>query len=77
MSRELPTTENEIRTEFADHYNYFTLMRMVSESRGSSDQRVWCSYARRVMLTLGYPSETAEWSDVRMCDYADNIVVMG
>jgi len=73
----LPTTTETIRAEFTERYNYFTLMRMVSESRGSSDQRGWCSYARRVMLTLGYPIETGEWSDVRMCDYADNIVMMG
>ena len=52
-------------------------MRMVSESRGSSAARGWCGYARRVMLDLGYPSETAEWSDIQMCDYADNIVMMG
>jgi hypothetical protein len=77
MSKELPTTTETIKAEFSDRFNYFTLMRIVSESRGSSDQRGWCSYARRVMLTLGYPSETAEWSDVKMCDYADNIVVMG
>ena len=77
MSRTLPSTETEIRSEFSDRYNYFTLMRMVSESRGSSAQRGWCGYARRVMLTMGYPTETAEWSDVRMCDYADNIVMMG
>ena len=77
MSRNLPTTETEVRAEFSDRYNYFTLMRMVSESRYSSDQRRWCSYARRVMLVLGYPAETAEWSDVQMCNYADNIVVMG
>jgi hypothetical protein len=77
MSRSLPNTADEIKTEFADRYNYFTLMRMVSQSRGSSDQRGWCSYARRVMLTLGYPSETAEWGDIQMCNYADNIVMMG
>lgn len=77
MSRELPTTETEIRTEFADRYNYFTLMRMVSESRGSSDQRGWCSYARKVMVTLGYPSETATWSDEQTINYAQNIVAMG
>ena len=77
MSRSLPTTTESIRTEFADRYNYFTLMRMVSESRGSSATRGWCGYARKVMLTLGYPSETAEWSDIQMCDYADNIVMMG
>ena len=77
MSRPLPNTVDEIKTEFADRYNYFTLMRMVSESRGSSATRGWCGYARKVMLTLGYPSETAEWSDIQMCDYADNIVMMG
>ena len=77
MSNILPTTTETIKAEFSDRFNYFNLMCMVSESRGSSDQRNWCAYARRVMLTLGYPGETAEWSDVRMCDYADNIVVMG
>ena len=73
----LPNTTETIRAEFAERYNYFTLMRMVSESRGSSNQRSWCSYARRVMLALGYPTESGEWSDVHMCDYADNIVMMG
>ena len=77
MSQNLPTTEADVRVEFSDRYNYFTLMRMVSQSRGSSAARGWCAYARRVMLTLGYPSETAEWSDIQMCDYADNIVMMG
>ncbi len=77
MSKTLPTTTETIKAEFTDRANYFSLMLMVAESRGSSDQRNWCAYARRVMLTLGYPAETAEWSDVRMCDYADNIVVMG
>lgn len=77
MSRSLPTTADEIKTEFADRYNYFTLMRMVSESRGSSNQRGWCGYARKVMLTLGYPTETAEWSDDQTINYAQNIVMMG
>ena len=77
MSQNLPQTEAEIRTEFTDRGNYFFLMCAVNDARGGAYQAAWCRYARRVMLTLGYPAETASWSDEQTINYAQNIVAMG
>jgi len=73
----LPETETEIRAEFADRGNYFALMCAVNDSRGTTDQRAWCAYARKAMIALGYPIATATWSDDQTINYAQNIVAMG
>ena len=75
--RSLPSTDDEIRNEFADRGNYFHLMCAVSNAGGGSHQASWSRYARRVMIVLGYPSETASWSDEQTINYAQNIVMIG
>ncbi len=77
MSQALPQTETEIRNEFSDRANYFSLMCAVNNARGGQYAAAWCRYARRVMLTLGYPAETANWSDEQTLRYAQNLVAMG
>jgi hypothetical protein len=80
MSKELPQTQEAITAEFGglnNKFNYFSLMLQVSKSRGTNLENVWCIYARRVMLGLGYPVEVAKWSDQKTLQYADNLVVMG
>jgi len=77
MSRTTPTTPAEIKAEFSDRSNYFAFMCAVADSRGTPVQKAWCSYARKVMVTLGYPEVTASWSDEQTINYAKNIVVMG
>lgn len=77
MSNTLPQSETEIRAEFSDRANYFWFMVMVAEQRGTKNETATCAYARRVMLALGYPSETAAWDNSRVLRYAQNIVAMG
>jgi hypothetical protein len=77
MSQTLPQTDSEIRNEFSDRGNYFSLMCAVNNARGGAYEAAWCRYARRVMLVLGYPAETASWDDARTIMYAQNIVMMG
>ena len=80
MSKELPQTQEAITAEFGglkNNFNYFSLMLQVSRSRGTNIEGIWCRYARRVMIALGYPVETANWSDEQTLNYADNLVAMG
>jgi len=80
MSKELPQTQEQITAEFGglnNNFNYFSLMLQVSKSRGTNVEGIWCRYARRVMLALGYPVEVTKWSDDKTLQYADNLVVMG
>lgn len=80
MSKELPQTQEAITAEFGglnNNFNYFSLMLQVSKSRNTNVEGIWCRYARRVMLALGYPVEVTKWSDQKTLQYADNIVVMG
>jgi hypothetical protein len=77
MSRIAPETDSEIKAEFSDRYNYFSFMTMVAQSKGRSSQKAVCAYARRMMVVLGYPAETATWSDDQTINYAQNIVMMG
>ena len=77
MSRSTPTTPAEIKAEFADRSNYFAFMCAVADSKNTPVQKAWCSYARKVMIVMGYPSETATWSDEQTINYAQNIVMMG
>lgn len=73
----LPSTNETIRTEFADRYNYFCLCSMVANTAGTKDQPFAAAYLRKAMVILGYPSETASWDDARTVMYAQNIVMMG
>ena len=73
----LPTTNETIRTEFSDRFNYFSLCRMVAQTAGTKDQPFAAAYLRKAMLVLGYPQETATWDDAKTVRYAENIVVMG
>lgn len=80
MSKELPQTQEAITAEFGglkNNFNYFSLMLQVSRSRGTNIEGIWCRYARRVMIALGYPVETTNWSDEQTLNYADNLVAMG
>jgi hypothetical protein len=80
MSKELPQTQEAITAEFGglkNNFNYFSLMLQVSRSRGTNVENIWCQYARRVMLALGYPAEVKKWSDEQMLNYADNLVAIG
>jgi hypothetical protein len=80
MSKELPTSNEQITAEFGglnNNFNYFSLMLQVSRSRGTTTEDIWCRYARRVMLALGYPSETKDWTNDKTLNYAQNIVAMG
>ena len=77
MSLNVPQTETEIRNEFSDRGNYFSFMCMVSQQKGTRHEAVTCEYARRVMIVLGYPIETATWDNARTINYAQNIVMMG
>lgn len=77
MSNALPQTDEAIRAEFSDRFNYFSLMRMVASTRGTKSENLACAYARRVMLLLGYPAETATFDDSRVIRYAENIVCLG
>lgn len=77
MSQALPQSDAEIRTEFSDRANYFSLMCAVNNARGGAYEAAWSRYARRVMVVLGYPAVTASWSDEQTINYAQNIVAMG
>ena len=77
MSQALPQSDADIRSEFSDRANYFYLMCAVNNARGGAYEAVWCRYARRVMVVLGYPAETASWGDKQTINYAQNIVMMG
>lgn len=77
MSRTIPQTDAEIRTEFSERSNYFSFMCMVSQSRGQRYEASVCAYARRMMIVIGYPAVTATWNDEQTVNYADNIVMMG
>jgi hypothetical protein len=77
MSRTTPTTPAEIKAEFADRSNYFAFMCAVAQSKDTPVQKAWCSYARKVMVTIGYPAVTASWTDEQTINYAQNIVAMG
>lgn len=61
----------------SDRYNYFSLCVAVSRARGTAKEAAMADYLRKVMVALGYPSETASWDDQRTLMYADNIVMMG
>ena len=77
MSNALAYTDSEIKAEFSDRANYFSLMLEVSRCKNTGYQKAWCNYARNVMVVLGYPGETATWSDDQTINYAQNIVAMG
>lgn len=77
MSQALPQSDADIRSEFSDRANYFSLMCAVNNARGGAYEAAWCRYARRVMVVLGYPAETASWGDKQTINYAQNIVMMG
>ena len=77
MTRTPPETDLEIRTEFSDRYNYFSFMTMVAQCKNRASQKAVCAYARRMMVVLGYPAETATWDDAQTINYAQNIVMMG
>ena len=77
MSRSCPTTNAEIIAEFADRQNYFAFMCAVADSRGTPCEKSFCSYARKVMVIIGYPAVTATWNDEQTIRYAQNIVAMG
>jgi hypothetical protein len=69
-------TDEQIKSQFSDRYAYFMLCRYVAIAE-PSNQDTACRFLRKVMLTLGYPQETASWDDERTLMYAHNIVVMG
>lgn len=73
----LPTTNETIRAEFSDRFNYFSLCRMVALTAGTKDEPFAAAYLRKAMIVLGYPQETATWDDAKTVRYAENIVVMG
>jgi hypothetical protein len=77
MSKALPNLDSEIKAEFSDSANYFSLMLEVARCKNTGYQKAYCNYARKVMLVLGYPGVTATWSDDQTINYAQNIVAMG
>jgi hypothetical protein len=77
MSNALAYTDSEIKAEFSDRANYFSLMVEVARCKNTRYQKAWCNYARNVMVVLGYPAVTATWSDDQTINYAQNIVAMG
>jgi hypothetical protein len=76
-TRSLPSTAAELKVEFADRANYFAFMVQVAQSKNTPDEKAWCEYARKLMVVLGYPSETYTWSDEQTLNYAENIVAIG
>jgi len=69
-------SNEQIRNQYSDRYAYFHLCRYVAIAE-PSNQVLACRFLRKVMLVLGYPQETASWSDEKTLMYAQNIVVMG
>ena len=67
----------QIKSLYSDRYAYFKLCCDVSNASGTDKQAVACLCLRKVMLALGYTSETATWNDERTMMYAQNIVMMG
>ena len=70
-------TTAQIQARYSNRYEYFKLCCDVSQARETEHEGNACLVLRKVMISLGYPSETAGWDDARTLMYADNIVCMG